>query len=395
MEIKSKRGVKLVEILMSRNVRLSQTESLRLYSLTIENGITPKSERYDREHLVKDVKEKKYKIVKPNDIVYNPANLRWGAIAISRENCDVLVSPIYEVLSVVSDNNPRYVYYAVSEPRQIKRFASMIEGTVVERMAVKLEAFLKTTISLPSRETQDSIVHTIDTWDGVISVAENLLKAKRKRWSYLARKMIKNPINNPYNWEIVALSELFERVKTKNTLGNDNVLTISGSLGLVSQVEYFNKSVASSDLTGYYFIKRGDFAYNKSYSNGYPYGAIKRLDRYDCGIVSSLYICLRPKNNQCHSDYFMHYFEAGLLNSEVAEIAREGARNHGLLNVGVKDFFSLKVCVPPIEYQEKIASVLTKANEEIEILEKYLDLLKKQRQGLVADLVYNRRVVNI
>ena len=140
-------------------------------------------------------------------------------------------------------------------------------------------------------------------------------------------------------WEKKHLSNMVERVVRKN---KDNrtqrPLTISAQYGLVDQEEFFNKIVASKNLEGYYLLEKGEFAYNKSYSNWYPFGTIKRLDRYDNGAVSTLYICFNNKENY-NSDYLVHYFESSKWHREVSMIAVEGARNHGLLNVSVPDFF--------------------------------------------------------
>ena len=124
--------------------------SLPLYSLTIEEGVTPKTERYNRGFLVKDQNSKTYKIVHPGDVVFNPSNLRWGAIARSNVNHKVLLSPIYEVLEVSSDSiNADYLTQALTCPFQIRRFATKVEGTLLERMAVKLNAFLMSKIVVP------------------------------------------------------------------------------------------------------------------------------------------------------------------------------------------------------------------------------------------------------
>ncbi len=93
-----------------------------------------------------------------------------------------------------------------------------------------------------------------------------------------------------------AVGDLTDRVIRKNkNLESKKPLTISGQLGLIDQTEYFSKSVSSKNLENYTLIKNGEFAYNKSYSNGYPLGAIKRLTRYDSGVLSSLYICFLLK----------------------------------------------------------------------------------------------------
>lgn len=123
----------------------------------------------------------------------------------------------------------------------------------------------------------------------------------------------------------------------KNKENNNTILTISGRDGLVDQMTYFNKQIASKNVTGYYLIKKGEFAYNKSYSQGYPMGAIKMLSNYEKGVVSTLYICFKLNDEQS-CDFYQHYFESGLQNRFIEKVAQEGARNHGLLNIGVNDF---------------------------------------------------------
>ncbi|MGD1370324.1 restriction endonuclease subunit S, partial [Enterococcus faecium] len=96
-------------------------------------------------------------------------------------------------------------------------------------------------------------------------------------------------------WEQRKLGEVATRVTRKNKkLESTLPLTISAQFGLVDQNTFFNKQIASKDVSGYYLLKKGEFAYNKSYSNGYPWGAVKRLDKYDMGVLSTLYICFRP-----------------------------------------------------------------------------------------------------
>lgn len=157
-----------------RNEQAPNNGNIPLFSLTIENGITEKSERYEREFLVKDKSIKNYKIVYPNDIVFNPANLRWGAIAKHTRTFKVLLSPIYEVLSVKKDFDIDFINYLVSSPRQIAYYASILEGTLIERMAVKVEPFLATKYEIPDKEEQTAIAQVLQAADKEIS----LLKAK-------------------------------------------------------------------------------------------------------------------------------------------------------------------------------------------------------------------------
>ena len=92
-------------------------------------------------------------------------------------------------------------------------------------------------------------------------------------------------------WKKVKLKDIATRITRKNKkLESDRPLTISAIDGLIDQKDYFNRRIASKDMSGYYLLKNGEFAYNKSYSNGYPYGSIKRLNKYDKGALSTLYI---------------------------------------------------------------------------------------------------------
>lgn len=119
---------------------------------------------------------------------------------------------------------------------------------------------------------------------------------------------------------------------------------------MIDQNVFFDKQVASKDVSGYYLIKKGEFAYNKSYSNGYPLGAIKRLDKYTMGVLSTLYIIFKPVN--ISSQFLVSYFDSNHWYKEVAKNAAEGARNHGLLNISPSDFFNTEHKYP-ISVQEQ------------------------------------------
>lgn len=188
------------------------------------------------------------------------------------------------------------------------------------------------------------------------------------------------------DWEWKKLSEVASRITRKNKENNLNVLTISAQFGLVSQLEYFNKSVSAKDVSGYYLIHKDEFAYNKSYSNGYPMGAIKRLNKYKKGVVSTLYICFSVNSEMVSCDFIEQYFETGLQNSEIEKFAQEGARNHGLLNIGVNDFFEIQLVLPCIEEQTKIANFLSAIDDKIAHCNSELDGLEQWKKGLLQQM---------
>ena len=191
--------------------------------------------------------------------------------------------------------------------------------------------------------------------------------------------------HQPFN-QTCRLSCRFERVTTKNTVGNSNVLTISAQYGLVNQLEYYNQQYASENTSGYTLLKKGEFAYNKSYSDGYPWGAIKRLSRYEEGIVSPIYLCFAAKPGTC-SEFYEQYFEAGLLNREIYRIAQEGARNHGLLNIATDDFFHAQIIDPPLEEQKRIAEILECCDKVIRLKRELVEEKKKQKKSLMQKLL--------
>ena len=186
-------------------------------------------------------------------------------------------------------------------------------------------------------------------------------------------------------WKEKKLSDVFTRLTKKNTEDNKNILTISAQYGLISQLDFFKTSVSASDVTGYYLLRKGDFAYNKSSSQGRPVGAIKPLKLYDKGVVSTLYICFKCKDPNAIG-FWEQYFDASIFDKEIMSIAQEGARNHGLLNVPTKGFFDLTVLEPTPTEQKKIAECLEEIDNLIAAQGKKVDALKEKKKGLMQQL---------
>lgn len=164
------------------------------------------------------------------------------------------------------------------------------------------------------------------------------------------------------------MGEIVERVIRKNTNNISSLpLTISAQYGLVDQITYFNNRVASRDITNYYLIFNGEFAYNKSTSDGFPFGAVKRLDLYDKGVLSTLYIVFSLKdNNIINSDFLTTFFDTNRWHKGIAERAAEGARNHGLLNITADDFFDIGIEIPTnVAEQNLIGKLLIKLDNLI------------------------------
>ncbi|WP_370854676.1 restriction endonuclease subunit S [Megasphaera sp.] len=191
------------------------------------------------------------------------------------------------------------------------------------------------------------------------------------------------------DWEQRKLGEIVDRVTRKNkNLEATRPLTISAQYGLIDQSEFFDKRVASKDISGYYLIKNGEFAYNKSTSTDAPWGAIKRLDLYKNGVLSTLYIVFSIHNSQMvDSNYLASYYETHFWHKEIHAIAAEGARNHGLLNITPDDFFSTSLLLPrSSEEQKKIGFFAHKLDHLIILHQRKLNQLKTLKKYFLQNM---------
>lgn len=260
-----------------------------------------------------------------------------------------------------------------------------VRGSSVPRLDRKVLVGLS--ISIPSIDEQQGIADYFKSLDSMIQgVTKKIASLKQMKQACLVSMFPQAGETTPRvrfkgfkgEWEIVKLSSIAKRITRKNSqLESTLPLTISAAEGLIEQTAFFNNVVASSNVSGYYLLKKGEFAYNKSYSNGYPFGAVKRLDKYEMGVLSTLYIVFSV-DESVSSDYIVHFFDTSLWHKEVAMRAAEGARNHGLLNIGAEDFLDIDIFLPKdISEQQQIASFFTSLDKQISLQEARLEKLKQ------------------
>ncbi|MCI7613135.1 MAG: restriction endonuclease subunit S [Selenomonadaceae bacterium] len=188
------------------------------------------------------------------------------------------------------------------------------------------------------------------------------------------------------DWKKVELKDIAKRVTRKNKKNETDLpLTISSLDGLVDQRKYFKKQVASKDMSGYYLIYNGEFAYNKSYSVGFDFGSVKRLDKYSNGALSTLYICFALEDI-VNSDFIVGYFDSCKWNRHVSKVCAEGARNHGLLNISADDFMKMNIYLPNLEEQKKIADFLTAFDKRITVQQNIIADLEETKKGLLQKI---------
>ncbi|MDD2871139.1 MAG: restriction endonuclease subunit S [Candidatus Gracilibacteria bacterium] len=273
-------------------------------------------------------------------------------------------------------------------------------GEAVKGKTLNQELLKNLDIIVPTDiNEQQKISKILNTCDDTIEITKEIIQKLESRNKGLQGQLLtgKKRISGfTDKWKLLSLKDVFNRVTRKNDNGNTNVLTISAQRGLINQENFFNKQIASVTLDNYFLLNKGEFAYNKSYSNGYPMGAIKRLNDYDKGVVTTLYICFSIKEELNYSsNFFEKYFESGLLIRGLTEIAHEGGRAHGLLNVTPTDFFNLKIKVPDEFEQEAIADVLDKSFQQLNEYKQKLEKLELQKKGLMQQLLTGKTRVKI
>lgn len=255
---------------------------------------------------------------------------------------------------------------------------------------------LKLKVLLPSISEQIKIAKLLSLLDERIAVQSRLIEDLKKLRCAIIENVFCSPNHNESalrfkgNTDPLStyrMEDFCSRITRKN---KDNqcslVLTIAAQYGLVDQESFFNKTVASENLAGYYLLHKGEFAYNRSYSAGYDWGAVKRLEKYPEGVLSTLYICFKIDESAVDSDYLAYYFESTKWHKGLSDIAGEGARNHGLLNVSVNDYFNTRHRFHCMREQKIIASMLNvisqKENDEIALYDNY----QKQKQYLLRKM---------
>ena len=288
---------------------------------------------------------------------------------------------------------PYFVYQYLASDDTQKEYQKIKTGLSMPQLS--LEQVRDIVVKIPEFNEQGKIADCLRRIDTLITLHqrkyEKLVNIKK---SMLDKMFPKNGASVPEirfkgftdPWEQRKLGDAFERVVRKNTNNESRLpLTISAQDGLVDQITYFNNRVASRDVSNYYLVYNGEFAYNKSTSDGYPFGAVKRLDWYEKGVLSTLYIVFALKHpEKDDSDFMTVFYDTDRWHRGVAERAAEGARNHGLLNISADDFFDIDTTMPEDKAeQEKIGRLLKKLDTLITLHQRKYEKLVNIKKSML------------
>ena len=287
------------------------TDNEELYSLTIEKGVTPKEERYEREFLVNNEKEA-YKIVLKNDFVYNPMNIRFGAVAQFIENKNVKVSKYYNIFYCNNCINSYFFEKFIKTKRMFDLYNKLATGSLNEKKRLHFTDFLEIKQPFPSLEEQEKIGDFLLNVDKKISITEEKLSLFEEYKKGIMQKIFnqelrfKDANGNDYpEWEEKKLGELLEEYNEKTTTNNQYPILSSTAGGIYLQSEYFNKQTASENNIGYKIIPKGYFTYRSMSDTGNFTFNIQ--ERINFGIVSPAYPVFSTKLEKCNKKFLFFY----------------------------------------------------------------------------------------
>ncbi|MEE6671597.1 restriction endonuclease subunit S [Limosilactobacillus fermentum] len=381
---------KLQEVLRERNNQQPQSMEYPLVSFTVENGVTPKTDRYEREQLVVgDKSSKKYKVTVLNDIVYNPANLKFGAISRNKYG-NAVFSPIYITFLVNNDvTTPEFIEMFVTRNDFIKRALKYQQGTVYERQSVSPTDLLAMNVYLPGKSEQEKIGSFFQQLDETIALHQrklDLLKEQKK--GYLQKMFPQNGAKVPElrfagfadAWVQREFGQMYKKVNEKNdlTFSKDQIISVANM--------YFKTDAATrSDddyMKTYNIFRLGDIAFEGNRSKHFAYGRFVENTIGD-GIVSHVFDVFRP-----FVDYDLTYWKYAIHNERVmGRILMTATTSSTMMtNLVAKDFLKRSMMVPELAEQKKIGELLSTLDKLIAANQRKLDLLKEQKKGFLQKM---------
>lgn len=287
---------------------------------------------------------------------------------------------------------PEYLAQLTNSEQGRRQVLSGQSGLAQKHLNVS--SYSKMTFALPPLVEQSRIVEVLSTWDQAIAMTEQHLANSRRTMSAVLQQLLTNPAAGGA-WPKVPIGEISERVQRRASAGEDlPVLMISSGSGFVRQDEKYSRFMAGKSVQNYIVLNSGEFAYNKGNSKLYEFGCVFALKDYERGLVPNVYVCFRllPSLN---ATFYEYLFRADYLHDQLGALVNTGVRNNGLLNIRPTDFLACRVPLPPREVQNQIAEVLTTAARCVELRERDLGLLKREKAALLSQLLTGKRRVKL
>lgn len=266
--------------------------------------------------------------------------------------------------------SPEYLYYWF-DFHDLQDFCNAGTVPVINGSNLKQQR-----VFLPNIQAQRKTAEMVDAWDNSIELARQLIAAKEQHYAHELSRLISRG-----HYPRGHVGSFAHEVSERNRGGNEaRVLSVTNSRGFVLPEDQFERRVASADLSNYKVVRRGQYAYNPSRIN---VGSIARLDAWDDGVLSPMYVVFGLDAAKVDSDYFLHWLDS----HEARERIKKSAQGSVRETVSFSEFASLAIPLPGTAQQTAIARYLNTLREEIALLGQSVDAIKQQKRGLMQKLL--------
>ncbi len=194
----------------------------------------------------------------------------------------------------------------------------------------------------------------------------------------------------PEDWEVVKLGNIATEINDKVGTKQRTPMSLSAGKGFVAQAKKFGKDIAGKQYAQYTCLPPRTFAYNKGNSLKYPQGCIYQQPFNEEVAVPNVFICFALDKKRCNNNFYEQLFKNNAQGKELFKYINSGVRNDGLLNLNDNNFFKIKLVLPPLNEQEKIAEILSAWDDGIETLEKLIEQ-KKILKNSLAQKYFHRK----
>lgn len=373
------------------------TDNEELYSLTIEKGVTPKEERYEREFLVNNEKEA-YKIVLKNDFVYNPMNIRFGAVAQFTESKNVKVSKYYNIFYCNNCINSYFFEKFIKTKRMFDLYNKLATGSLNEKKRLHFTDFLEIKQPFPSLEEQEKIADFLSNIDKKISITEGKLNLFNEYKKGIMQKIFnqelrfKDENGNDYpEWEEFTLGQIGD---TYNGLTGKSADDFGKGKKYITYKNIFDNTKIDTSILEFVEVKEnekqnkveyGDIFFTVSSETPDEVGYTSvLLDKINEDIyLNSFCFGYRLKSKE---DFYPEFFRYVLRSFSFREKIYILAQGSTRFNLSKTEVLKIKLNLPCFEEQQKIADFLSAVDTKIEKISDELENLKEFKKGLLQQV---------
>ena len=350
-----------------------------LYSLTIEEGITAKTERYERSHLVK--KENAYKIVRPNDFAYNPMNVRFGAVARHKGAIDVAVSGYYDIFTTRVDSDLEFMDSFLISDHMITYYNKVSIGSLVEKQRVHFSQFMDFKLPMPSEMERQKIAEILSAQDKLIALKEKLIEEKKRQKKALMQQLLTGKKRLPGfsdEWKKIKLSDILIEGNKSAVVDTSMHRKMTVKLAFKG-LEFTKTDREMADTRPFYVRKKNEIIIGKqNYFNG---SVALVTDEFDGCICSNAIMSFGVKS--ANVKFILEYISQ----ADFMKKREMLANGTGQKELSEKEFLNFEIKLPCIEEQNYIGNIASTCDSEMLLLQNDLDKENQKKKALMQLLL--------